>query len=168
MTKAELIKELCRGRKINSLFDFKEGYECLRFKSEKPFQSIPNNEIIYIGETQLLFKPTLDKDDIKSLINDGKCCTKQDFIDECNGHEDLAERLFEFVDWEAPELDSLLGAYDDYDFEDTFGYPIEEAYEKPMQKNEKEQPSKLAEIKALGMYSDKSADKGTPKKEQER
>lgn len=101
MTKSELRRRLKAGYLMDDVFAFGPGQECEIFKAER-FR--PGDEIIYIPDTHLNTIPrgTCIKDDetIEDVI--GCCYTGDDFIDECGGNQELAERLFYYCDWQHP------------------------------------------------------------------
>ena len=51
--------------------------------------------------------------------------TRNDFVEECRSHEDLARELFDFVDWQHPNIQDLLDGYDDEEFEERYGFSME-------------------------------------------
>ena len=102
MTKEELRTELQRGRTLDELLHFSRGQECLIFKADE-FE--PGDEILYIPDIDLNEIPA-DTDlscDIEGIFDVLGCCyTGDDFIEECDGNAELAERLFWYCDWQHP------------------------------------------------------------------
>lgn len=111
MTKLELAEKLKEGAALNSLFAFRPGQECEIFKSNR-FQQ---DEIIYIPDIWLneipVERPIADPEEINDILN--QCYTGNDFIDECDGDVELAERLFWFCDWQHPSTVMCEGFGDD-------------------------------------------------------
>lgn len=110
MTKAELRDHLKAGHCMNDAFDFAPGQDCEIFKADE-FK--PGDQIIYIPDVYLneipLNTPITDEEAIDDVV--GMCYTGNDFIDECGGDTDLAERLFAYCDWQHPS--SALPEVDD-------------------------------------------------------
>lgn len=113
MTKTELKAKLEAGAFLADLFDFTDGQECLIYKADR-FETTDN--IIYI--------PELHGEDIDSAIDE--CYTGKDFVEECNGHIDLAEELFWFVDWQHPNIRDILETYDEDEFAEKYGFSMDE------------------------------------------
>ena len=44
---------------------------------------------------------------------------------ECDGNEKLARELFEFVDWQHPNIQDVLDTYDDEELEEEYGFSID-------------------------------------------
>lgn len=118
MTKKELRIELEKGRHLDEILPFTDGQECLIFKADS-FSS--GEEIVYIPDIYLneihvrndLTARMPIYDDLGRIsrfaskdeqINDvlSYCYTGTDFIQEAGGDEDLALRLFFYVDWQHP------------------------------------------------------------------
>ena len=91
ITKQTLRELLSKGTTLESIFEFKEGQNCLIFKAEK-FKD--TEDIIYIPDITLneieVTRP-LDAEGIDHVIQ--HCCNGKDFINECRGNEQLAEAL---------------------------------------------------------------------------
>ena len=66
----------------------------------------------------------LEDEEIENVLNN--CYTGNDFMTEWNGHEDLARELFDFVDWQHPNIQDLLDLYNDEEFEREHGFSMEE------------------------------------------
>ena len=110
MTKAELREYLKAGYFMNDAFDFGPGQDCEIFKADF-FEA--GDEIIYIPDVSLneipMNAPITDEEVIDEVI--GKCYTGNNFIEECDGDKELAERLFWYCDWQHPS--SALPEVDD-------------------------------------------------------
>lgn len=101
MTKSELRERLLAGETMDSLFVFTEGQECDIYKADE-FKA--GEDIIYIPDLYLNNIPVDEAitpdDDLDEILS---CCyTGNDFIDECDGDEEKAERLFYYCDWQNP------------------------------------------------------------------
>ena len=87
MTKLELRDYLKAGYLMDDAFDFG-----------------PGDEIIYIPDVHLnmipLGTPITDDEVIDEVVD--SCYTGNDFIEECEGDVELAERLFWYCDWQHP------------------------------------------------------------------
>lgn len=101
MTKAELQDHLKAGYFMDDAFDFGPGQDCEIFKADE-FK--PGDEIIYIPDAHLNEIPrgasVTDDEIIEEVVSN--CYTGDDFIEECGGNEELAERLFRYCDWQHP------------------------------------------------------------------
>lgn len=99
MTKSKLEHLLRTGAKMNELFDFSDGQECLIYKGNWSL----GEEIIYIPDIFLNEIPTdrkVREDELEGILH---CCyTGDDFLNECGGDEALAKRLFSYCDWQNP------------------------------------------------------------------
>lgn len=123
MTKKELKDKLLTGAFLIDLFEFSDGQECLIYKGD--FEV--SNRIIYIPDVDLNEIDTesvLEDEEIENVIN--HCYTGNDFVLECNAHEDLARELFDFVDWQNPNIQDLLDGYDDEEFEERHCFSMDE------------------------------------------
>ena len=60
--------------------------------------------MIYVPDVSLneipLNRPITDQNELDEVI--GYCYTGRDFVEECNGDRELAERLFWYCDWQHP------------------------------------------------------------------
>ena len=123
MTKNELKMKLEAGAFLVDLFDFTYGQECLIYKGNFEI----SDQIIYIPDVDLNEIDTesvLEDEEIENVLD---CCyTGNDFVAECSGHEDLAMELFNFVDWQNPNIQDLLDGYDDEEFEEKYGFSMED------------------------------------------
>lgn len=93
---ADLVNHV-RGLELSS------GQNCEIFKSDKPWNEMDDNDIIYIPDIALndlteIFEGCFSFYNIKQLIEN--IYTKADFI---NIARDKAEELFHYVDWQHPE-----------------------------------------------------------------
>ena len=123
MTKNELKMKLEAGAFLIDLFDLTYGQECLIYKGNFEI----SDQIIYIPDVdmnEIDTESVLEDEEIENvLIN---CYTGNDFMTECSGHEDLARELFDFVDWQHPNIQDLLDLYSDEEFEREHGFSMEE------------------------------------------
>lgn len=102
MTKKELFRALLCGSTMQELLPLIQGQECLIYKADK-FSISPN--VIYVPDVSLNEIPYgEDLSDDPEAIHDllGYCYTGLDFLNECNGNAELAERLFWYCDWQHP------------------------------------------------------------------
>lgn len=123
MTKKELKDKLIKCSHLENIFDFSDGQECLIYKGN--FEV--SDEIIYIPDIELNeidIESVLDDEEIENVIHN--CYTGNDFVVECSGHEDLAKELFGFVDWQHPNIQDVLDTYDEGEFEEKYGFSMEE------------------------------------------
>lgn len=101
VTKAELRERLRNGAIMDDLFEFCEGQECWMFKAPE-FE--PGENILYIPDTDLNDIPIAEhptcEEEIEEIID--QCYTGNDFIEECDGNVEKAERLFWYCDWQHP------------------------------------------------------------------
>lgn len=118
MTKDELRKELKAGVKLEDIFEFTEGQDCLIYKG-KFLPGIIGDDICYIPDiylNEITVNRPVREDEIDGIVH---CCyTTNDFINECKGHENLAKDLFNYVDWQHPDIQDFLDCYDDEVFND--------------------------------------------------
>lgn len=119
MTKDRLKKELLNGKRLNELFDFTDGQECLIYKGNFTENTLAD-EIVYIPDIYLndidINKVYDDKTEIERIISE--CFDAADFIRICKYHTSIAFDLFNLVDWQHPDLQDLLDSY--YSDEDEF------------------------------------------------
>ena len=113
MTKEYLRKELECGKRLKDLFEFSDGQDCIIYKGKFDLNNAEN--IIYIPD---IFLNDIDIDtdfltemEIKNVLNN--CYTTNDFLEEAQGHVNLAESLFDYVDWQHLDLNDLLEGYKD-------------------------------------------------------
>ena len=124
MNKTELRVKLEAGEKLENIFEFIDGQDCLIYKT-KHFEMSDN--IIYIPDVDLNEIDTesvLEGEEIANVLN--HCYAGNDFVDECNGHREVAKELFDFVDWQNPNVQDLLDGYDDEEFEERYGFLMKE------------------------------------------
>lgn len=125
MTKKELKEKLIAGAKLEQLFEFCDGQECLMYKQDS-FEI--SDEILYIPDIMyyelVTERPITDEEvhekQIEWILHN--CYTGEDFLSECNGHENVAKELFEFVDWQSPNVRDLLETYEEAEFQKNFGF----------------------------------------------
>lgn len=123
MTKNELKMKLEAGAFLIDLFDLTYGQECLIYKGNFEI----SDQIIYIPDVdmnEIDTESVLEDEEIENVLNN--CYTGNDFMTECSGHEDLARELFDFVDWQHPNIQDLLDLYSDEEFEREHGFSMEE------------------------------------------
>lgn len=101
MKKTDLKAALRSGAKLNDLLSFGPGQDCEIFKADKFCE---DDEVIYVPDVSLneipLNRPITDQNELDEVI--GYCYTGRDFVEECNGDRELAERLFWYCDWQHP------------------------------------------------------------------
>ena len=123
MTAKELKKKLIEGYRLKDLFHFSDGQDCIIYKSDFEI----TDDIIYIPDidlNEINIDTKLNKEEIKNVLH--SCYTGNDFVEECNGHKDVEEELFEFVDWQHPNIMDMLETYGENEFEEKYGFSIEE------------------------------------------
>ena len=111
------------GAFLIDLFDLTYGQECLIYKGNFEI----SDQIIYIPDVdmnEIDTESVLEDEEIENVLNN--CYTGNDFMTECSGHEDLARELFDFVDWQHPNIQDLLDLYSDEEFEREHGFSMEE------------------------------------------
>ena len=113
ITKEYLRKELECGKALKDLFDFSDGQDCTIFKGKFDLENAEN--IIYIPD---IFLNDIDIDadfmtemEIENVLEN--CYSTEDFMEEAQGHVNLAESLFNYVDWQHLDLYDLLEGYED-------------------------------------------------------
>ena len=135
MTKQELREKLMSGQILDELFHFTRGQECLIFKADK---FCAGDEIIYIPDIDLNEIPVDTNLSVDNSMMDelnrgwgpmtaqeqinlalSFCYTGDDFVDECGGDVEKAERLFWYCDWQHPSsaVDELDDDEDDFDLD---------------------------------------------------
>lgn len=128
ITKEYLRKELECGKALKDLFEFSDGQDCIIFKGKFDLENTEN--IIYIPD---IFLNDIDIDadfmterEIENVINN--CYTTEDFMEEAQGHVNLAEDLFNYVDWQHLDLHDLLEGYEEEkeEFYKKYGFPYSE------------------------------------------
>lgn len=115
MTKEELKQLLKSGRVLDQCLPLTNGQECLIYKGDWP--SCPTDDIIYIPDVSL--NDLLDGADPNDVIS---CCyTAADFTAMCHGSWRMARELFNYCDWQHPDvIDFLAGIEDDMDDQEFF------------------------------------------------
>ena len=98
LTKQELRLQLQQGHTLNDLLAFGPGQDCEIFKADKFY---PGDVVIYVPDVALNHIPLscqiTDPEKLDEVLS--QCHTGQDFIDECGGDAEKAERLFFYCDW---------------------------------------------------------------------
>ena len=101
ITKPMLRIQLQQGHTLNDLLAFGPGQDCEIFKADKFY---PGDVVIYVPDVALnhipLDRPITDQEEFSEVLSN--CYTGQDFIDECHGDTEKAERLFCNCDWQHP------------------------------------------------------------------
>ena len=115
ITKAMLRSLLQQGHTLNDLLAFVPGQDCEIFKADKFY---PGDVVIYVPDVSLnhipLGRPITDPEEFSEVLSN--CYTGHDFIDECGGDVEKAERLFRYCDWQHPS--SAIDELADDDEED--------------------------------------------------
>ena len=130
MTKSELRKELKEGKHLEDILNLSAGQDCIIYKGK--FSTEPKGifkygtDIIYIPDVNLndieIERP-LNMDEIDYVISE--CYSTVDFVEICNGHENLARNLFNYVDWQHPDIHDFLEGYDDEEqFLEEYGFSM--------------------------------------------
>ena len=109
MTKSTLYEQLVSSAILSNLVSLRDGQDCTIFKAHA-FRT--GDEIIYIPDLELNEVP-YDRPCTVEAVNDilDICYTGDDFLEECNGNLELAERLYWYCDWQHPS--SALPEVDD-------------------------------------------------------
>ena len=116
LTKQELRAKLQQGHTLNDLLTFGPSQDCEIFKADKFY---PGDVLIYVPDVALnhipLDRPITDPAELDEVLS--QCYTGQDFIDECSGDVEKAERLFYYCDWQHPSsaMDELDDEVEDPD-----------------------------------------------------
>ena len=120
MTKEEIKERLWRGGKFSDIFPFrKNGQECEIFKAPWPEKAISENryKVVYVPDISLndidglVDKEHPDLNEIQELL--ASCCTVNDFLYQAYGNIKAAKALYDFVDWQHPEIQDLKDCTDD-------------------------------------------------------
>lgn len=123
MLKSELTNILKTGASLDFIFCFSNGQNCLIYKGN--FQV--SDDIIYIPDIDLndiSINRKLSDEEIENVID--HCYSGNEFIREFNGHIDIAEQLFLFVDWQHPNIQDFLEGYSEEEFLEDWGFSIDE------------------------------------------
>lgn len=116
LTKQELKLQLQQGHTLNDLLAFGPGQDCEIFKADKFY---PGDVVIYVPDVCLnhvpLDRPITGLEELDEVLS--QCYTGQDFINECGGDAEKAERLFCYCDWQHPSsaIDELTDDDEDVD-----------------------------------------------------
>lgn len=123
MTKEELRKELENGKALEELFKFTDGQDCLIYKADK-FEISDN--IIYIPDVDLnkIHGAMVDDEEINHALSN--CYTGYDFLEEAREIENIAESIFDYVDWQHPDANDWVEGYDEDIFRQDYGISIED------------------------------------------
>lgn len=116
MTVNEIRERIIKGECLSDMFEFTDGQDCIIYKGDWN----PGDEVIYIPDIDLneicINRPLiniLDGEEIKDVI----CYlyTGKDFMELADGDEELAKRLFDYVDWQHPSsaLNEVLDGIDE-------------------------------------------------------
>ena len=101
IAKTMLRSQIQQGHTLNDLLAFGPGQDCEIFKGDKFY---PGDVVIYVPDVALnhipLDRPVTDLEELEEVLS--QCYTGQDFIDECGGDAEKAERLFRYCDWQHP------------------------------------------------------------------
>ena len=102
MTKNAIKKALEEGAMLEEILEFSAGQECDIFKSE--FNPSMPDEVCYIPDIYLneikAWEKNLTDEEIEETLS--YCYTVQDIIDACEGNVTMAERVFNYIDWQHP------------------------------------------------------------------
>ena len=113
MTKEYLRKELECGKCLKEIFEFSDDQDCTIYKGRFDLDNAEN--IIYIPDIFInnidIETDFLTEREIKNVLEN--CYSTEDFLEEAQGHVNLAERLFSLVDWKYLDLHDLVGGYED-------------------------------------------------------
>lgn len=126
ITKDQLKIKLENGEHLEDIFEFTDGQDCLIYKGN--FEVSDN--IIYIPDVwlnELNIDSKVTEEDIEDIINN--CYTGEDFMEECHDVKNVAETLFNIVDWQHPDIQDVLDGYTEEDnelFKENYGVPITE------------------------------------------
>lgn len=103
MTKAEAKERIYKGECLSDMFEFTDGQDCMIYKGTWN----QGDEVIYIPDIDLneicINRPLVNILD-EEEINDALSClyTGKDFMELADDNEELAKRLFHYVDWQHP------------------------------------------------------------------
>lgn len=98
---------------LERYFEFVVGQECNIYKGN--WNTSRLDDIIYIADLSLC-----DCDVFERIY------TKQDFINVAKGHENIAESIFYYVDWQCPDLNDWLSGYEEEEFKEQWGFELSE------------------------------------------
>ena len=129
MIREEAKKLLLEGKKIGEIFDLIPGQECMIYKGEWP-DDTSSEDIIYIPDIDL---NELDDSDVPVSEKLSLMYTAGDFLKEAGGNVLAAKDLFNFVDWQNPNIQDLMDCTDDEEAKLIYG----ETWEEMLRKEEK-------------------------------
>lgn len=125
MTREEAKKFLLEGKKIGEIFDLIPGQACLIYKGEWPDNPEASDEIIYIPDIDL---NDLKDDDMPTSEKINFMYTAQDFLNQTGGNIAAAKDLFDFVDWQNPNVQDLMDCTDDDEAKEIYGQTWDEMF----------------------------------------
>ena len=126
MKRNEAKKLLLEGKKIGEIFDLIPGQDCLIYKGEWPDKPEVSDEIIYIPDIGL---NDLEDDDVPVSEKLGFLYTAKDFLNQTGGNVPAAKELFDFVDWQNPNVQDLMDCTDDDEAKEIYGQTWEEMFD---------------------------------------
>lgn len=115
---------LMEGKSIAEIFPLTDGQDCLTYKGKWP-EDLSSDEIIYIPDTSLncLDDPEMPIEEKVSYMY-----TAADFLAQTNMNAAAAKELFNYDDWQNPNIQDLLEAYDEDEARDYFGETWDEMF----------------------------------------
>lgn len=123
ITREQAKKLLLEGKKIEEIFNLIPGQDCVIYKGEWPDNPEASDEIIYIPDIDL---NNLEDDDMPVSEKLGFLYTAQDFLNQTGGNMLAAKDLFDFVDWQNPNVQDLMDCTDDEEAKQIYGQTWEE------------------------------------------
>ena len=103
MTKTEVKERIYKGECLSDMFEFTDGQDCEIYKGD--WNS--GEDVIYIPDIDLneicINRPLiqiLDEEEIEDILS--SLYTGRDFMELVDDNEELAKRLFYYVDWQHP------------------------------------------------------------------
>lgn len=123
MTREEAKELLEQGKRIDEIFPLSEGQDCMIYKGEWPDLPEASDEIIYIPDIDL---NDLEDDDVPVSEKLGFLYTAKDFLSQTGGNVLAAKDLFNFVDWQNPNVQDLMDCTDDEEAKEIYGQSWEE------------------------------------------
>lgn len=123
MTKEETKKLLEQGKRIDEIFQLSEGQDCMIYKGEWPDNPEASDEIIYIPDIDL---NDLEDDDVPVSEKLGFLYIAKDFLNQTGENVLAAKDLFNFVDWQNPNVQDLMDCTDDEEAKEIYGQSWEE------------------------------------------
>lgn len=118
MTREEAKELLEQGKRIDEIFPLSEGQDCMIYKGEWS----EGDDIIYIPDIEL---NELDSD-LPAEHKVSYMYTGKDFINEAFGNVKAAKELFDFCDWQNPNIIDLLDCTSDEEAKELYGETWEE------------------------------------------